>query len=72
MAYRKLEFPYTVPMRDVIQIYLSSMDHLTAIFLRRLPVAYIDTLEKVSEEAITFTKHANPNGGGMMMLATSS
>ena len=45
------------------------MDHLTAIFLRRLPTIDINTLDKVFLEAITFTKKANPNRGGLMLLA---
>ena len=44
------------------------MDHLTTIFLRRLPTENIDTLDKVLTEAITFTKQANPNGGGLRLL----
>ena len=68
MAYRKLEMPYTIPVGDAIQIYLNAMDALTAIFLRRLPLANIDTLDKVFAEVITFAKQANPNGGGMMLL----
>ena len=45
------------------------MDHLTTIFLRRLPAANIDTLDKVFIEAITFTNQANLNGGGLMLPA---
>ena len=43
------------------------MDSLTTIFLRRLPLGNIDTFKKVFVEVITFTKQANPNGGGMML-----
>ena len=42
------------------------MDHLIAIFLRRLSIENIDTLDKVFLEAITYTKQSNPNGGGLM------
>jgi len=66
MACHKLETPYTIPIEATIQIYLNSMDHLMAIFLRRLPATDIDTLEKSFFETITFTKQANPNGGGLM------
>ena len=66
MAYRRLESPYTLPVEAAVQVYLNAMDPLTAIFIRRLPAADIDTLEKVFTEAITFTRQANPNGGGMM------
>lgn len=45
------------------------MDHLMTIFLQRLPTVNIDTLEKVFDEAIIFTKKANPYGGGLMVLA---
>jgi hypothetical protein len=69
MAYCKLEMPYTIPVEATIQIYLNYMDHLMAIFLRRLPTTNIDTLEKFFLGAITFTKQANPNGGGLMPLA---
>ena len=58
---------YTIPVGATIQIYLNAMDALTMIFLRRLPLGDIDTLDKVFVEAITFTKQANPNGGGMML-----
>ena len=68
MAYRKLETPYSIPVEATIQIYFNAMDALTEIFLRRLPPADIDTLKKVFTEEITFTKQANPNGGGMMLL----
>ena len=67
MAYHKLEMPYSILVGAVIQIYLNAMDALTTIFLRRLPLANIDTLDKVFVEAITFTKQANPNGGGMIL-----
>ena len=43
------------------------MDTLIVIFIRRLPLGDIDTLDKVFAEAITFTKQANPNRGGMML-----
>ena len=59
---------YTIPLGAAIQIYLNVMDPLPAIFLRRLPLGDINTLEKVFVELITFTKQANPNGGGMMLL----
>ena len=59
--------PYTIPVEAAIQIYFNVMDHLTAIFLRRLPATNIDTLDKVFIEMITFTKQANPNGGGLML-----
>ena len=55
-----------IPIEDIIHIYLNSMDHLMAIFLRILPMMDIDTFEKVFSEAITFIKQANPNGGGLM------
>lgn len=58
MAYCKLGMPYTISIEGTIQIYLNSMDHLTAIFLRILPAI---------AEVITFTKQANPNGGGLML-----
>ena len=45
------------------------MDHLTTIFLRRLPTTNINILEKVFTKEITFTKQANPNGGGLMLPA---
>lgn len=67
MEYCKLETPYTIIVGSAIQIYLCSMDHGTIIFLRRLNVADIQTLGKVFEEVVTFTKHANPNRGGMMV-----
>lgn len=44
------------------------MDPLNTILLRRLPANDINTLEKVFAEVITFTKQANPNGGGLMLL----
>ena len=69
VAYHKLEMPYTIPVEVAIQIYLNAMNHLTAIFLRRLPPENINTLEKVFAEAITFTKQGNPNGRGLMLLA---
>ena len=68
MAYHKLEIPYTIPIGASIQIYLNAMDPLNIIFLRRLTLVNIDILEKVFVEVITFTKQANPNGGGMMLL----
>ena len=67
MAYCKLEMPYTIPVEASIQIYFNAMDHITTIFLRRLPKVNIDTLDKVFTEEITFTKQANPNGGGLML-----
>ncbi len=66
MAYRKLETLYTISVEAAIQVYFNAMDPLTVIFLRRLPAANIDTLDKVFAELIMFTKQANPNGGGMM------
>ena len=56
MAYRKLETPYSILVEATIQVYFNAMDALTAIFLRRLPLANIDILEKVFTEAITFMK----------------
>ena len=47
MAYYKLETPYSIPVEAAIQVYFNAMDVLTAIFLRRLPPANIDTLDKV-------------------------
>ena len=67
MAYHKLEALYTILVGVAIQIYLNAMDALTTIFLRRLPLADIDTLDKVFAEAIAFMKQANPNRGGMML-----
>ena len=69
MEYHKLEAPYIIPVEDAIQIYLNAMDHLTTIFMRRLPSKKINTLDKVFTEAITFTKKDNPNGGGLILLA---
>ena len=69
MAYHKLEMPYTIPVEVAIQIYLNAMDHLTTIFLRRLPMENIDTLDKVFTKVITFTKKPNPNRAGLMLLA---
>lgn len=66
MAYHKLEMPYTIPIEAMSQIYLNSMDHLMIIFLRRLPTANINTLDKAFSKEITFMKQANPNGGGLM------
>ena len=60
---------YTIPGEADIQIYLNVMDPLMAIFLRRLPLGNINTLEKFFAKAIMFTKQANPNGGGIMPLA---
>lgn len=68
MAYQKMESPYTLLLPTTIQIYFNSMDQLMAILLRRLPPMDIDTLEKVFQEAVTFTKQANPNGGGSMKV----
>ena len=67
IAYHKLEMPYTIPFGSAIQIYLNAMDSLTVIFMRRLPLGDIDTLDKVFAKVIMFTKQANPNGGGMML-----
>ena len=57
-----------VALPIVIQIYLSSMDQLTMIFFRRLPGENIDTLEKVFQEAVTFTKKGNPNREGNIII----
>ena len=61
--------PYIIPIEAAIQIYFNDMDSLTMIFLRRFPLVNINTLEKFFTEAITFTKQANPNGGGMILPA---
>lgn len=66
MMYQRMESPYTIPLEVVIHIYLNSMDQLTTIFLRRLPTINTNTLEEVFQEVVTFTKQANPNGGGSM------
>ena len=69
MAYHKLQSPYNIPVEATIQIYLNALDHLTTIFLRRLPPTNIDTLERVFSKGMTFTKEANPNKGGLMFPA---
>ena len=68
MAYRRMDSPFIVTLPTVIQTYLHSMDYLTMIFLRQLPLIDIDTLVKVFQEATTFTKQANPNKGGNMIV----
>ena len=57
----------TLPI--AIQNYLNSMDQLTVIFLWKLPPIDIDTLEKVFQEVVTFTKQENPNRGGNMIVS---
>ena len=72
MAYYKVDTPYTIPVETTIHIYINAMEHLTSVFLWRVPNTDIDTLDKVFIEEITFTKQANPNGGGLMVLAQAS
>ena len=65
MAYRRMESPFIVALPIVIQTYLDSIDYLTMIFLRWLPLVDIDTWEDVFQEMVTFMKQENCNGGGI-------
>ena len=59
-----MKSPYTVPQEVGIQIYLGIMDSLATIFLRRITIGDIDTLEKVFKEEVIFTKNMDPHGRG--------
>ena len=50
MTYWRMESPYEVMHPLAIQMYLNSMDHLIAIFLRRLLVVNIDTLDEENNQ----------------------
>ena len=68
IVYKRMESPFIVALPIEIQTYLDSMDYFMMIFLWQLPLANIDTLEKLFQEVVTFTKQANPNGVGTMII----